>query len=95
MATPLEQLLFLCASLGCILLALAFSLATYTTRRMQRLSLQPSEMVDGRPWPKLSVVVPACDEAETIEPALKSLLASNYPDLEAVSYTHLTLPTKA
>src|SRR6185295_13892658 len=32
----------------------------------------------------LSVVVPACNEAGTIEPALASLLAQNYPGLEIV-----------
>ena len=35
-------------------------------------------------WPALSVVVPACNEAGTIEPALASLLAQNYPGLEIV-----------
>jgi hypothetical protein len=35
-------------------------------------------------WPSLSVLVPACNEAETIEGALASLLAQDYPDLEIV-----------
>ena len=84
MANSLDQVLFLFSSLGCLLLTLAFSLASYTTRRAQHLSLQSGELPDGRPWPKLSVVVPACDEAETIEPALKSLLSSTYPDFEVL-----------
>ena len=33
-------------------------------------------------WPRLSVVVPACDEADKIEPAARTLLAEDYPDLE-------------
>lgn len=36
------------------------------------------------PRPKLSVVIPACNEAETIEPALASLRAQTYPNLEIV-----------
>jgi glycosyltransferase involved in cell wall biosynthesis len=35
-------------------------------------------------WPKLSVVVPARDEAAEIGPALQSLLDEDYPDLEII-----------
>ncbi|MBX3185393.1 MAG: glycosyltransferase [Labilithrix sp.] len=35
-------------------------------------------------WPRLSVVVTARDEAETIGPALEAKLASDYPDLELI-----------
>jgi glycosyltransferase involved in cell wall biosynthesis len=35
-------------------------------------------------WPRLSVIVPARDEAETIEPALRSLLRQDYPELQIV-----------
>ena len=35
--------------------------------------------------PKVSVIIPACNEAETIEPALKSILAMDYPDLEVIA----------
>jgi len=35
-------------------------------------------------WPPLSVVVPARDEADTIEAAARSLLAEDYPNLEIV-----------
>lgn len=34
--------------------------------------------------PRLSVVIPTCNEADTLAPALASLLASDYPDLEIV-----------
>jgi glycosyltransferase involved in cell wall biosynthesis len=36
------------------------------------------------PWPRVSVVAAACDEADKIEPAARSLLAEDYPDLELV-----------
>ncbi|MBI4565774.1 MAG: glycosyltransferase [Planctomycetes bacterium] len=39
---------------------------------------------DG-PLPRLSVVVAARDEAETIEPAMRSLVAADYPDLEVIA----------
>src|SRR5262249_1899466 len=35
-------------------------------------------------WPRLTVVIAACDEARTIGPALATLLVSDYPDLEIV-----------
>jgi hypothetical protein len=35
-------------------------------------------------WPRLSVIVPACNEATTLEAALSTLLAQTYPDLEIV-----------
>src|SRR5512140_3360594 len=35
-------------------------------------------------WPRLSVVVPARNEGETIEPATRSKLAEGYPNLEVV-----------
>jgi len=35
-------------------------------------------------WPKLSVIVPGCNEAEHIESAVKTLIAQDYPDLEII-----------
>lgn len=52
-----------------------------------RRALAPLEKLSpGQPehWPKLSVVVPACNEADKIEPAVRTLLAQDYPDLEIV-----------
>src|SRR5512133_2746338 len=39
---------------------------------------------EPRTWPRLAVVIAARDEADTIEPALASLLGQDYPDLEIV-----------
>lgn len=35
-------------------------------------------------WPKLSIIIPACNEAHTLEKAMQSKLAEGYPDLEVV-----------
>jgi glycosyltransferase involved in cell wall biosynthesis len=35
-------------------------------------------------WPRLSVIVAACDEGDTIGPALNTLLGQDYPELEIV-----------
>jgi biofilm PGA synthesis N-glycosyltransferase PgaC len=45
-------------------------------------TLRPA--VDPARWPRVSVLVPAYNEEETIERALRSLLAVDYPDLEIV-----------
>ena len=53
-------------------------------RRLQRLIDQPCPAPSGG-WPTLSVVITACDEAKTIEPALRSLLKADYPTLELIA----------
>lgn len=35
-------------------------------------------------WPSVSVLVPACNEAATLEPAMRSLLAQDYPHLSVI-----------
>ncbi len=36
-------------------------------------------------WPSVSVLVPACNEAATIEPAMRSLLGLDYPDIQIIA----------
>jgi glycosyltransferase involved in cell wall biosynthesis len=35
-------------------------------------------------WPRLSIVIPACNEADTLEQALTTLRAQTYPELEII-----------
>ncbi|HSC47969.1 MAG TPA: glycosyltransferase family 2 protein [Gammaproteobacteria bacterium] len=49
--------------------------------RLSHLKLSP---LPDLPLPRLSIVIAALDEEETLEPALRSLLAQDYPGLEIV-----------
>jgi cellulose synthase/poly-beta-1,6-N-acetylglucosamine synthase-like glycosyltransferase len=35
-------------------------------------------------WPLLSVIIPACNEAENLESAISTLKRQDYPDLEII-----------
>ncbi|MFG0328585.1 MAG: glycosyltransferase [Phycisphaerales bacterium] len=39
---------------------------------------------DSEAWPRVSIVIPAHDEAEFISDAVRSILASDYPDFEVI-----------
>ncbi|UCE88865.1 MAG: glycosyltransferase [Pseudomonadota bacterium] len=45
---------------------------------------EDQDATDPSLWPKLSVIVPACNEAQTIEVASRTLLAQDYPQLEVI-----------
>lgn len=57
------------------------SLACYRIIRLPAFRPVPSPT---RPSPRLSVVIAACNEAETLEPALRSLLEQDYEHLQIV-----------
>jgi hypothetical protein len=59
--------------------------AMLSGRRLAPLGRVPPSDPPSGSWPTLSVVVPACNEAATIEPAMRTLLAQDYPDLEIVA----------
>lgn len=63
------------------LVAWAWLVVGLTVARVaRRVGLLPKQRLSS--LPRLSVVIPARDEADTLGPALTSLLASDYPDLE-------------
>ncbi len=56
--------------------------AGYTVLRLPKLENTPPKSPS---WPRVTLVMTACNEEKTIESALKSLLRVDYPDLEIVA----------
>lgn len=71
------------AAIICLFLTLAASLEiAWGMRHITRIKNVPS--IKQEHVPKVSVIVPACDEAATIEPALRSVLTLDYANLEVI-----------
>jgi glycosyltransferase involved in cell wall biosynthesis len=67
----------------CLFLTIAASLEIkWGTGQMTRIKNIPP--IDQEHAPKVSVIIPACNEEATIEPALRSVLTLDYPDLEVI-----------
>ena len=49
------------------------------------LKWQSDRLADPKEWPRVSVIVPARDEGAKIEAGLKSLLATDYPNVEVIA----------
>ena len=78
------MLVFFWLAIFSLLLTVVFTLeAALGMRRMMTLDNVPPLQQEN--VPKVSVIIPACNEAETIEPALKSILAMDYSDLEVIA----------
>lgn len=70
------------AGLGALVWLANLGLLALSRRGVPLLSrLRPPE---PEVWPPVSVIIPACNEAHTLEAALASHLATDYPDLELV-----------
>jgi len=65
----------------CLVYWLWMAYALHLMRRCAP-SLSRLDAPEPHRWPRLSVVVPACDEADKFEPAVRTLLEEDYPDLE-------------
>jgi glycosyltransferase involved in cell wall biosynthesis len=62
-------------------------LLTYKVYKFQKKLkyLKDVKYSDDRKWPLVSLVIPACNEFDTIGPALESLLKLNYPNYEIIA----------
>lgn len=73
---------------GLVLFVISFAKlaeAWYANRRVVQLAdVVPAEAQLGPRPPRLSLVVPACNEVAAVEGAVRSMLAQDYPDLELV-----------
>jgi len=76
------EIVLLIALAPCVLAAAASIYAAIRTVRGT--TTVPSAPPEPVRWPKLSLIVPACNEAETLEAAMEAKLACDYPDLEIV-----------
>ena len=77
-------------TLFCLLFcAIWILMLAYLHLALRRIPAFESETVDlagaEGGWPRLSIIVPACNEARHIEAALETLLAQDYPDFEIVA----------
>ncbi len=69
--------------LGLVAASVAYTL--YCTVRGLHALIEPPEQVEPRStWPRVSMIVPACNEADTLEAATRAKLSSDYPNLELV-----------
>src|SRR3954466_5346518 len=64
------------------LIALWLGIVAYAGTRMRRARDVPAMTAA---WPTVSVIVAAMNEELTIEPAMRSLLALDYPSLEVIA----------
>lgn len=72
------------SGLGSAGLCALLLLGAYSTHAAQRLGMKPATLPEGAEWPTVSIIVPACDEADTLEAAAQTLLAIDYPALELI-----------
>jgi glycosyltransferase involved in cell wall biosynthesis len=71
--------------LSIISLVLTLTVAIEVALGMKRMThIKDVPPADADDLPRVSVIIPACNEADTIEPAMQSVLSLDYPDLEII-----------
>jgi len=70
--------------LGALCQLMFYGAGAVSTLRSSKLDNFAPRLPEGRPWPRVSLVVPACNEALTIGDAARTLLRIDYPDLELI-----------
>ena len=89
----MESFIFVSLLLLCALWVVVVAYLFWAIKRIPDLARQ-NVPLPAR-WPKLTVVVPACNEAEHIESAAKTLIAQDYPDLEIILLNDRSTDTTA
>ena len=56
----------------------------WSLHQIPQLSTQVTDLPEPDSWPSVSMIIPACNEAEHLESALRSLLELDYPHLEII-----------
>lgn len=70
--------------ISCCIVIFSTAFLAAGVRKMRRLGDADLELSDATDAPMVSVIVPACNEEEHIEPALQALLEQDYPNLEII-----------
>jgi glycosyltransferase involved in cell wall biosynthesis len=69
----------------CILFCLAWCASFFVIHLFRRIRIfEKTDPPLPQQWPRLSVVIATCNDADTIEKAVNTLLQQDYPDLEIV-----------
>lgn len=83
MTPALNLTLITISAFACIGWIIGAAVFWYASRRA--VSLMTVSPDGPEPLPKLTIIVPALNEEHTIEPAMRSLLAMDYPDYEVIA----------
>ena len=74
--------LLIFSAVFCVLWILIYLFLMYTGRNLPL--FHKIVVSEPRHWPKLSIIIPACNEEQHIEQAAKTLITQDYPELEII-----------
>lgn len=80
--TPVQVIIIIVTSLSAVTWVMALLAVLKTINTMPLLEKLPEISIKNPP--KISVIIPACNEAKTLEKAMESRLKDNYPNLEFI-----------